>query len=339
MRVEAHILVGNPDQGKAANQVPAPVIEQELVAREPQKKDGHIMTEAVFTGKKKKELAPEKSPVCLALVNTIVAWLFEDLFMGHRPRDGSNGQRQQKQPENLDGKRHLRKEEFCRPQVAFRLNLMLLYYITERRQFIGKPEEQRRRLLHKIAECAAAGVDYIQLREKDLSARQLEELTHEAVQMMKKGPHTRLLINSRIDVALACGAAGVHLPANDLPASEVRAIFASAGVHDPVIGVSAHSADEVAYAEAHGADFAVFGPIFEKDQQLSSEGLEHLRNACKRPRVGNPMPVLALGGVTLGNAQQCLQAGAAGIAGIRLFQQNRIEETVRLLRETQKQGL
>ena len=103
MCVEAHILIGNPDQGKAANQVSAPVIEQEFVAREPQKKDCHVVAEAVFTGKNKKELAPEKSRVPLALVDTIVAGLFEDLFMGHRPRNGSDGKGQQKQPDDLDG--------------------------------------------------------------------------------------------------------------------------------------------------------------------------------------------------------------------------------------------
>ena len=227
----------------------------------------------------------------------------------------------------------LGKRGFRGIKLPLDLKLMLLYYVTGRRQFAGNAEEQRRQLLHKISECVAAGVDYIQLREKDLGSRHLEALAHEAVKAIGRGPHTRLLINSRTDVALACGAAGVHLPANDLAASEMRAIFASAGVSDPVIGVSTHSAKEVAYAEAHGADFAVFGPVFEKDQQVSSEGLERLRNACKRPRVGSPMPVLALGGVTLGNAQQCLQAGAAGIAAIRLFQQNKVEEIVRLLRE------
>jgi len=149
---------------------------------------------------------------------------------------------------------------------------------------------------------------------------------------MPKNSLTKLLINSRTDVALAYRAAGVHLPANDLPASEVRAMFSKCAVSDAVIGVSTHSAEEVAYAESHGADFAVFGPVFEKDQQLSSEGLERLRNVCHRPRVGSPMPVLALGGVTLHNARQCLEAGAAGIAGIRLFQQNSVEETVGLLR-------
>ena len=141
-----------------------------------------------------------------------------------------------------------------------------LYYITDRRQFAGEAQEQEQRLLAKIAECAAAGVEYIQLREKDLEARALEDLAHKAMAAIG-GSRTQLLINGRTDVALACGAHGVHLPANDLPASEVRAIFARAGRSEPVIGVSAHSSSEVASAESHGANFAVFGPVFEKEDR------------------------------------------------------------------------
>src|SRR5258708_20186605 len=87
---------------------------------------------------------------------------------------------------------------------------VLLYYITDRRQFPGNGEEQRQRLLAKIAECAAAGVDYIQLREKDLTTRELHRLAEEAIASIPADSRTRLLINSRVDVALACGAHGVH---------------------------------------------------------------------------------------------------------------------------------
>jgi thiamine-phosphate pyrophosphorylase len=208
-----------------------------------------------------------------------------------------------------------------------------LYYITDRRQFPGDAQEQERHLLENIAECAAAGVDLVQLREKDLSAGALEELARKAMAAVA-GSRTRLLINSRTDVALACGAHGVHLRANDLPASEVRAIFARAGVSEPVIGVSAHSAAEVASAEAHGADFAVFAPAFEKGGTASREGLEELRRICHRAEAAQPpMPVLALGGITVENAQLCAAAGAAGIAAIRLFQQNDVWTIVKKLRE------
>ena len=209
---------------------------------------------------------------------------------------------------------------------------LLFYYITDRRQFPGDRHEQERRLLEKIAECAAAGVEMIQLREKDLAVRALEELGQKAMAALGSSP-TRLLINSRTDVALACGAHGVHLTANDMAASDVRAVFMRAGVSAPVIGVSTHSAAEVASAEAHGADFAVFAPVFEKAGAASHDGLEQLRQVCHRSEAAQPpMAVLALGGITVENAQLCAAAGAAGIAGIRLFQQGNVETVVRKLR-------
>src|SRR5262249_19128708 len=184
----------------------------------------------------------------------------------------------------------------------------------------------------------------------DLEARALEELAHKAMAALGSSP-TRLLINSRTDVALACGAHGVHLPAHDLRASEVRAVFfqttpfqaTAAAVHVPgtvkagaipVIGVSAHSVAEVASAEAHGADFAVFAPVFDKEGTTNREGLEQLRLVCHRAEMAQPpMPVLALGGITLENAQRCLEAGAAGIAAIRLFQQNDVQVVAHKLRQ------
>jgi thiamine-phosphate pyrophosphorylase len=208
---------------------------------------------------------------------------------------------------------------------------MLLCYITDRRQFTGNAENQKRQLLEKIAECAAAGVNYVQLREKDLTARELHELARAAMLRIPEDAITRLLINSRIEVALAAGAHGVHLPAHDLLASDARAIFGMAGNIHAVIGVSTHSAEEVAYAEAHGADFAVFGPVFEKENRSVNNGLESLKFACQRPKVGTPMPLLALGGITVENNHECTQAGAAGVAGIRLFQEKPAKEIVGVL--------
>jgi len=209
-----------------------------------------------------------------------------------------------------------------------------LYYITERRLFPGDAAEQERQLLAKIGECAAADVDFVQLREKDLSTRALEKLAGKAMAALGSSS-TRLLINSRTDVALACGVHGVHLPANDLAASEARAIFSRAGAGSPVIGVSAHSVAEVASAEAHGADFAVFGPVFEKSGRANQDGINQLRQICHRAEAAQPpMPVLALGGITLENAQLCIEAGATGIAAIRLFQQNSVHAVVKKLRES-----
>lgn len=192
---------------------------------------------------------------------------------------------------------------------------MLLYYITDRKQFPGTPVEQRRRLLQRIREAAHAGVDFVQLRERDLSGRELEELAVEAVETVRSASTpTRLLINSRVDIAIASGADGVHLRSDDIAASEARSI--AGGRSGFVIGVSCHTAEEVRLAWSHGADFAVFGPVFEKQEQLG-RGLSALRDACTS---ATGFDVLALGGVTLENAGACEAAGAAGIAGIRLFQ-------------------
>ncbi len=221
---------------------------------------------------------------------------------------------------------------------------MLLYYITDRSQFDGTEADRRRRLLEKIAEAARAGVEYIQLREKDLSARELETLAAQAMQTIvsveseNRKWRTALLINSRTDVALAVGASGVHLRSDDIPPSEVKKIWAEGGAgvlvgktppSTPIVAVSCHASGEVANAAAENADFAVFAPIFEKpaSPDAPAAGLEALRRACHYQ-----IPVLALGGVTLQNAPQCLDAGAAGIAAIRLFQENDIGNLLRTLR-------
>jgi thiamine-phosphate pyrophosphorylase len=197
-------------------------------------------------------------------------------------------------------------------------------------------------LLAKVRECARAGVDYIQLREKDLSARELENLAALVVAVRAESGKVKLLINSRMDIAIACGADGVHLRSGDDDPNpgDARAIFASAGAPKPVIAASCHSEKEVALAESHGADFVVFGPVFEKDGK-AGVGLRELQRICatvsatdeKTEAVARArLPVLALGGVTLENAAECLRAGAAGIAGIRLFQQNEVAQVVSKLR-------
>jgi len=217
---------------------------------------------------------------------------------------------------------------------------MLLYYITDRRGFAGTDAEQRTALLRRIAEAAGAGVDYIQLREKDLGSRELELLGREAIGAVRdNSSNTKLLINGRADIALACGADGVHLPSGELLASEIRALWMKCCHREPVIGVSAHSLAEVHEAKAQGANFAVLAPIFEKVQTgVKGIGLEVLREAAGKQVYGEEsasgrFAVLALGGVNLMNAQACLQAGAAGLAGIRLFQSGDLLETVRQLRE------
>jgi|SRR5208283_3940555 len=218
----------------------------------------------------------------------------------------------------------------------------LLYYITDRVQFPGGEPARRRALLDKIAEAAHAGVDYIQLREKELSTRELESLAKEAASLFREEKRlangerrtaSRLLINSRTDIALAAGADGVHLRSDDISPRDVRRAVSLAG-HKPLttdhflVAVSCHSASDVRRAASEGADFAVFAPVFEKKAAPGTQpqGLAALTEACKVK-----IPVLALGGITLENAQSCLEAGAAGVAGIRMFQENKISEVVRAL--------
>ena len=142
---------------------------------------------------------------------------------------------------------------------------MLTYYITDRTQFAGTEAERRTQLLRTVRNAAAAGVDYIQLREKDLSIRALELLARELLHVIRAEGSARLLINHRTDIALAVGADGVHLTGTDIAASDVRALAAkSRPGMQLLIAASCHSAQQVRLAEAHGADFAVLAPIFEK---------------------------------------------------------------------------
>jgi thiamine-phosphate pyrophosphorylase len=210
----------------------------------------------------------------------------------------------------------------------------ILYYITDRSAFPGDEASRRSRLLHTIAEAASAGVDYIQLRERDLTARDLEALAREAVSILRHSPNpkTALLINSRTDVALASGANGVHLTAHDVNPPDVRTAWGRAtncGPVEPPISISCHSPEATAQAAVDGATLGLFAAVFEKKNApaIQPQGLNALRKACRAK-----MPVLALGGITLDNFESCLQAGAAGIAAIRLFQENNIAAVTRQLR-------
>lgn len=157
----------------------------------------------------------------------------------------------------------------------------------------------------------AAGVEWIQIRDKDLGARALFELVSAALKL--PNPHSsKIIVNTRADVALAGGAAGVHLPSG----SPAARFWRQPGF---LVGVSCHSVEEVRNAEAEGADYAVFGPVFpplSKSTDLPPRGLEELARAASAVRI----PVLALGGITQENSAACISAGAAGIAGISLFQ-------------------
>jgi thiamine-phosphate pyrophosphorylase len=216
---------------------------------------------------------------------------------------------------------------------------MLLCYVTERRSLAAtESREPQKNLLLKIEAAVAAGVDWIQIREKDLSGRDCALLTREALQRAAKSQaggaaRTRFIVNDRLDVALSEGAGGVHLGEKSLPVAEAKRLVVSRSErNDFVIGVSCHSLEAARLAERDGAKYLFFGPVFAKPSKAAfgaPQGLERLATVCREVAI----PVLAIGGITLENASACFAAGALGIAAIRLFQDARdISSLVQSLR-------
>ncbi len=203
----------------------------------------------------------------------------------------------------------------------------ILCYVTDR-HLLPKLDAQdvRENLLDKIAAAASAGVDWIQLREKDLSGRDCGTLALQALQRIanstsKHAAPARLLVNDRLDVALAERAGGVHLGERSLPLAEAKRLTDSlANRKNFLIGVSCHSLDAARSAELDGADYIFFGPVFPTPSKAAygaPQGLPSLAKVCARLSI----PVIAIGGITQENAAGCLRAGATGLAAIRLFQQ------------------
>lgn len=176
-----------------------------------------------------------------------------------------------------------------------------------------------RALLEKIRDVAAAGIDWVQIREKHLETRALTDLVRLAVAASRE-THTSVLVNDRLDVALATGAAGVHLGETSLPVETVVDWRRSAGRAEFLIGASCHSLEAAQMAESAGADYICFGPVFATPSKAAfgaPQGIERLREVCRSVRI----TVLAIGGITVENSRDCIAAGAAGVAAIRLFQE------------------
>jgi thiamine-phosphate pyrophosphorylase len=195
---------------------------------------------------------------------------------------------------------------------------MKLCYVTDRRRLPGSGEEQTRLLLGKMESATRAGVDWIQIREKDLSGHELAALASEALRRVANS--CRVLINDRLDVACSVGAGGVHLGAKSLPAGEAKRLVRERKLaREFLVGVSVHSLEAARQVERDGADYVIFGPVYRTPSKAAfgpPQGVERLAEVCR----GVSIPVLAIGGITMNNAEDCEAAGAAGIAAIRLFQ-------------------
>ena len=208
-------------------------------------------------------------------------------------------------------------------------------YVTDR-QALGSADPVTR-LVVSIRAATASGVDWVQIREKDLPARELLALTAETIRAAGERPGgqaepARVIVNDRLDVALAAGAAGVHLGRESAPPADVvRWCRGGNAPADFLIGVSCHSLADVREAEAAGASYVFFGPIYETPSKRSfgpPQGISRLAEVCSAVRV----LVIAIGGINAENAAECLRAGASGIAAIRMYQESSRDLTERIMK-------
>jgi thiamine-phosphate diphosphorylase len=187
---------------------------------------------------------------------------------------------------------------------------VIRHFVTDRRRYHLSEDD----LVVRAAQAVRAGVDVIQVRERDLPDRQLAALVRR-IAGVAAGTTTRVMVNDRADVAIAAGAAGVHLRGDSVPASRVRA----AAPEGFVIGRSVHSlADVDAAIAGGGCDYLLFGTVFPsagKPEGHPVAGLAALRAACAR----SSLPIIAIGGINEGNAARVRAAGAAGFAAVGLF--------------------
>ncbi len=193
--------------------------------------------------------------------------------------------------------------------MSFVLEKPITYLITRGEATSENFNSARRQILDIIALAVDECVSMIQIREKQLSAKLLCELTESAVAITRGSP-TKVLMNDRADIALACGADGVHLTADSIPAKVIRAVFPQGFL----VGVSAHSLATMRSSVIDGADFAVLAPIYTTPGKGEPLGLENCTVICNATA---PFPILALGGIDETNFKDVLSAGARGFAAIR----------------------
>jgi thiamine-phosphate pyrophosphorylase len=202
----------------------------------------------------------------------------------------------------------------------------ILCYVTDRRSLpLATSADAHDLLFQSVERAAAAGADWIQLREKDYSGKEWEELVRESVRRVARVKSAaRIFVNDRVDVALVCGAGGAHLSETGIPVAEACRLsddfFSRHGrQRDFLVGVSCHSLGAALGAARAGADYIYFSPIFFTPSKASygpPQGVERLATICNAVSI----PVIAIGGITPQNASDCFQAGAAGVAAIRMFQ-------------------
>jgi len=187
----------------------------------------------------------------------------------------------------------------------------LIYLITDGDATAENFTEKKSHLIKLIKTAVQAKISLIQIREKQLSARLIFELTSETAKLTQN-TKTKLLVNDRADIALAANADGVHLTSRSLSAAVIKQNFPK----NFIVGVSAHTIEDAENARRQGADFATFSPIFASPGKGEPLGIEKLRAVCESLK---SFPIIALGGIDTTNFTQVLEAGARGFAAIRFL--------------------
>ena len=223
------------------------------------------------------------------------------------------------------------------------LGAPVLCYVTDRNGLPGIRSAGD--FSDRISPAVTCGVDWVQIREKDMSSPELCEIARALTLSGRKAGMRQLerccakiIVNDRLDVALAAGAAGVHLGGESLRVAEINKLRATSVFPERfLVGASCHSLEDVREAERDGADYVFFGPVFttpSKEKFGAPQGIERLAETSRSVKI----PVIAIGGITAENAASCVRAGAAGVAAIRMFQEaENLQEMVRALRERMRQ--